>query len=28
LPAERQVRAAQVKHHIALQCQCHRMRIQ
>ena len=28
LPAERQVRATQVKHHIALQCQCHWMRIQ
>ena len=28
LPAERQVRAAQVKHHIALQRQCNRMRVQ
>ena len=28
LPTERQIRAAQVKHHIALQRQCHWMRIQ
>lgn len=28
LPAERQIRAAQVKHHIALQRQCNRMRVQ
>ena len=28
LPAERQIRAAQVKHHIALQRKCNRMRIQ